>query len=198
MTWFGKRSRSYLVAGFVAVLMLASGGQAVLAQGCAGSYAATALHPMPQHPVVGLDIRDASPQNVALGQRFMQGIKDGGARIDGTRTVSLSVTYSLLGLDLNRGSSGPERSYDDWSGLAGGLNPTIPSESRMRLSQPARPRGPVTLALRVEMTRTGDSQVIWVMSLQCQYSDTDPMELAYAIGRAVGGSVGRTVGRRSL
>jgi hypothetical protein len=168
------------------------------AQQCPGSYAATALHPLAQPAVYALDIRDPSPENQRLAQRFMEGVRGTGAKVDGTPTAMISIYYSVLGLGSSSlgGDEGP--SYSDFGALSGGLSPSMPSESRMRMRQSARPSGPVTLSLRAELARPGTTQVIWVMSLQCQMTIQEPTQLAFEIGRVVGGALGKTVSRSTF
>lgn len=169
------------------------------AQRCTGTYAATALRPLPPPVIVALDIRDPSPENQRLGQRFMQGVRDAGAKVDGTATAGISVFYSVLGLDTDRLSGGGERSFADFGNFSGGgLNPSTPSEARMRVIPPRHPHSPATLALRAEVTHRGSTQVDWVLSLQCQMTEQEPMELAYEIGRLIGGALGRTVPRQAF
>ena len=189
--WNRATALVLLLLGMVAAMPAA-------AQQCSGSYAATALHPLPQPAVFALDIRDPSPENQRLAQRFMQGVKGTGAKVDGTPTAMISIYYSVLGLgsDSLSGSEGP--SYSDFGGFAGGLNRSAPTETRMRMRQPSHPHGPVTLSLRAELARPGTTQVIWVMSLQCQMTEQEPTQLAFEIGRIVGGALGQTVSRTSF
>lgn len=68
----------------------------------------------------------------------------------------------------------------------------------MRVIPPAHPHSPATLALRAEVTRRGGTQVDWILSLQCQMTEQEPMELAYEVGRLIGGALGRTVPRQAF
>jgi len=179
-----------------AVLAMAAPG--AWAQGCVGTYAATALHPLPQPTVAGIDIRDPSPENQRLAARFMQGVRAAGVRTEGAANVAISVTYSLLGLGPDRPGGGESASRSDFAGLSGGLSRGLPPEGRMRIAPPAHPHGPVSLVLRADATRPGAGQVLWVLSLQCRLGETDADTLAEEIGRVVGGALGRTVARRPL
>lgn len=185
---------------YVLVLLFTSAGALpAAAQRCAGTYAATALHPLPQPTIVGLDIRDQSPENLRLGRRFMQGARDGGAKIDGTPTAMISINYSLLGLGVGldaRNDGG--RDYEDFGGMAGGISRSAPRETRMRLRPPVHPHAPVTLALRAEVVKPGTTQILWVLSLQCQMTEQEPNMLAYDVGRVVGEALGHTVPRRAF
>ena len=73
-----------------------------------------------------------------------------------------------------------------------------PGSSRMRLRQPSHPHAPVTLSLRAEVTQPGSTQVAWVLSLQCQMTEQEPVSLAYDVGRMVGGAIGQTLRPRAF
>lgn len=167
------------------------------AQRCAGTYAATAIHPLPQPIVARLDIRDKSPENLRLGESFMQGVRDGGTRVDGAVNAVISINYSVI--DLNAGMGGIEGpSYEGFGGFSGGPDPSLPGSSRMRLRQPAHPHAPVTLSLRAEVSQPGGARVDWVLSLQCQMTEQEPVSLAYEVGRMIGGTIGQTVRPRAF
>jgi hypothetical protein len=167
------------------------------AQRCAGTYAATAIHPLPQPIVARLDIRDNSPENMRLGASFMQGVRDAGTRADGAANAVISINYSVI--DLNAGLGGVEGpSYEGFGGFSDGPDPSLPGSSRLRLRQPSHPHAPVTLSLRAEVTQPGSTQVAWVLSLQCQMTEQEPVSLAYDVGRMVGGTIGQTVRPRAF
>src|SRR5215469_10457304 len=73
--------------GNVRVRLLHSGtaflivGIAAMAWTSAGTYAATALQPLPSKVIVGLDIRDRSPRNLRLPDGFLTGVHDAGIAV---------------------------------------------------------------------------------------------------------------------
>lgn len=176
---------------------------AAAAQGCAGTYAATALHALAHPVVVGLDVRDATPEHEVLAQRFLQGARDGGVKTEGAVTTMIGINYSVL-----RAETGPSwgrsdlLSSDHFGGLREGIDPPpVPAvfNGRMLRQREQMPqRQPVTLTLRAEATRPGAAQVLWVMSLQCQVQTADAAVIAYELGRVVGQAVGRTVPRQAF
>lgn len=192
----GDLTPRMVIGAMVAAMIVVGFVPAAGAEGCAGSIAATLIHPLPQPVIVALDPRDDAPESRARAAQFMQGLRDGGAKLDGTPTVSLGIAYSFIGLDSDRPAAPPRDSYTDFGGLAGGMNPALPAETRLRLRPPSHPHDPVTLVLRADLTRHGATQVLWVASLQCQLSEQEATSLAYDLGRLIGGSIGRTMARR--
>ncbi len=170
------------------------------AQGCTGSYAATALHPIPQPLVARLDVRDPSPENQVLAQRFLQGARDAGAKVDGPPTALISINYSVLGPERGPYARGVEHSYDQFGGFADSVSRSAPEFTGRLLRQQGQPPAPqpVMLTLRAELTRPDAAQVIWVLSLQCQVHTAEPPVLAYEIGQLVGHALGKTVPRQAF
>jgi len=164
------------------------------AQDCHGSYAATLLRPLAMPTVIALDIHDDSDMNKMLAARFLQGMRDGGAKLDGRPNAHLSISYNILGLERDEPRGGEGRSFENFSGFSGGFIPSVPAQTPMRLRTPMHPHGNLTLMLRAELAATGSTRVDWFASLQCTMSDLDPPRLAYDIGRLIGGLAGRRVG----
>src|SRR5690349_15145379 len=79
----------------VSVLLLCGGASA--APSCEGTYAATVLRPLPERMVVDLDIRDRSPRNLMLAERFLRGIREAGIGVGQDGNVLLHVSTSRLG-----------------------------------------------------------------------------------------------------
>jgi len=182
----------------VCALLAASLALPAVAQECRGSYAATLLHPVVIPTVITLAVHDDSDTNKTLAARFLQGMHDGGAKLDGRPNAQLSISYSILGLERDRPGGGGGRSFEDLSGFSGGPSQSLPAQSAMRLRLPMHPHGNLTLMLRAELSAVGSMRVDWVASVQCTMSDLDPPRLAYDMGRLIGGAAGRTMGRTAF
>jgi hypothetical protein len=168
------------------------------AQECRGSYAATLLHPIAVPTVITLDVHDDSDTNKMLAARFLQGMRDGGAKLDGRPNAQLSLSYSILGLERDRPGGGEGPGFADFSGFSGGSIPSVPAQSAMRLRSPVHPHGNLTLTLRAELSAVGSTRIDWVASVQCTMSDLDPPWLAYDMGRLLGRAAGHTVARAAF
>jgi len=164
---------------------------------CNGTYAATLLQPLPTPMVVALDIRDDSPANVRMGDRFLAGLRDAGVAVGAAPNVVLHVaTYRIIGTP-KRPEDGEERSYSEMSGLGGGHQYEVPAVSGV----PLVPRGPSAapmLILRIEATEGQAQRTSWVASVQCQLIGTDDGQRAQDIGRVLGAVLGQRVELRPL
>jgi len=181
----------------VCTLLAATLALPAAAQECRGTYAATLLHPVALPTVIARAVHDDSDTNKMLAARFLQGMRDGGAKLDGKPNAQLNISYSIVGLEQNRpGEDG--HSFEDFSGFSTGLIPSLPAQSAMRLQLPMHPHGNLTLTLRAELSAVGSMRVDRVASVQCTMSGLDPPRLAYDMGRLIGGAAGRTAGRAAF
>jgi hypothetical protein len=151
--------------------------------------------------VVDLDIRDRSPRNLALADRFLKGVREAGVAVGREANVLLHVSTSRL-----RGTSagtprGAERTYSELGGLAGGgmrpqLSPVPATGVKASRSAPA---AQPLLALRVDATEGKNTRIIWVASLQCQMTGRpDDGGVAQELGRVIGGALGKRVERQAF
>jgi hypothetical protein len=74
------------------LLAIAASPAAMAMQSCDGSVAATSLQAIPEHPTVGLDVRDDSPDTQKLAQRFIAGLRLAGVAVGSKPNVLLYVT----------------------------------------------------------------------------------------------------------
>src|SRR5205085_1229908 len=84
-------------AGYAVIVVLSAAAlsrNAVAAPACEGRYSATPLQPLPTRVVVGLDVRDASPEHQRLAERFLAGIQSAGRKTGPQPTVVLHLTVS--------------------------------------------------------------------------------------------------------
>lgn len=197
---------SVVIAG--AMLGLAAPiGPARALESCSGQYAAAALHPLPVPTVVKLNLRDNSPVNVNLAKAFTAGMQRAGLQVEGTPTVNLSITFTILG---QGGSSGPGSAQPGGPGtggrggsdanapwLQGGWTAQLPDMPRSGLFTPQQPAQSAFLVLRVEATDPTGA-IDWVGSVQCTLLGNDDQTLAYQLGYRIGGTLGQRVEQSPL
>lgn len=165
---------------------------------CPGTYAATLLHPLPTRIVVDLDIHDRSQRNLMLADRFLMGVRDAGVAVGQDSTVLLHVSTSRLGDDGSRSGAGPERSYPELYGLAGGgMQRALPPLPSRGIAAPRpQPASAPLLVLRVDATEGKATRISWIATVQCQIAGTDEGLLAQELGRAIGGALGKRIERQ--
>ena len=188
-------------AVLLAASVMARGSGANAAPRCQGTYAATSLQPLPERVVVDLDIRDRSPRNLMLADRFLRGVREAGVAVAQDANVLLHVSTSRLGETSSGAPRGAERTYSELGGLAGGgmrprLSP-LPTTG-MKASRSAPSAQPL-LALRVDATEGKNTRIAWVASLQCQMTGRpDDGGVAQELGRVIGGALGKRVERQAF
>src|SRR6185312_10794386 len=100
---------------------------------------ATPLQPLPTRVVVGLDVRDASPEHQRLAARFLAGVQRAGRKTGPQPTVVLHLTISSLDGGTGVSNREPERGIAGLSGLQGGVQPSLPAMPDDRITQPRTP-----------------------------------------------------------
>jgi len=187
-------------AVLLAASVMAWGSGASAAPSCQGTYAATSLHPLPERVVVDLDIRDRSPRNLMLADRFLRGVREAGVAVAQDANVLLHVSTSRLGETSSGAPRGAERTYSELGGLAGGgMRPRlVPLPATGMKASRSAPAGQPLLALRVDATEGKNTRIAWVASLQCQTTGSDDGGVAQELGRVIGGALGKRVERRAF
>ena len=107
------------------LLAITASPAAMAMQSCNGTVAATALQAIPDHPTVGLDVRDNSADTQKLAQRFNAGLRLARVAVGPKPNVVLYVTGSTLDGGSNSGG-GSARTYSDLSVFDGGKMPKLP------------------------------------------------------------------------
>ena len=167
---------------------------------CQGTYAATSLQPLPERVVVDLDIRDRSPRNLTLAERFLGGVREAGVAVGQDANVLLHVSTSRLGETSSGATRGAERTYSELGGLAGGgMRPKLPPmpATGTRASRPAPTAQPL-LVLRMDATVGTDTRSAWIASVQCRMTGSDEGDVAQELGRVIGGALGKRVERQAF
>jgi len=182
----------------IALIVIAWPGSASAMGSCQGTYAAFLLHALPARPVVALDVRDASPRNQRLADRFLAGIREAGVATGSVPNVTLHVTASQ-NIETARGSARrPERRSAGLSALQSGNLRGRQAMPAGRITAPRAGRASPLLDLHVEARRANETRVSWWASLQCRATGTDQGQLAQDLGRVIGSALGRRIDRRGL
>ncbi len=185
------------IFGIALIAIVWSGGASAMGS-CDGSYSANLLHALPDRPVVGLDVRNPSPRNQRLADRFLAGIRTAGVATGTNPNVMLHVTTSQI-IDTVGGSARrPERRSAGLSALQSGNLRTLPAMPGNRITTPRPSRTSPLLDLRVDATRSNESRISWVAHVQCRATGRDEGQLAQDLGRVIGGALGRRIDRRGL
>ncbi len=162
LAWYGKRSRRIAALAAALAALGWAGGAGAAISSCDGTYSATLLHKLPTPMVVGLDVRDDSPANQRMAQRFLAGLREAGVTVGASPNVVLQISSRI-----RRGTPGAkEAGESDNSGqsdMAGGLQPVGPEFS----SDTSRTPEPL-LSLRIEAAAGPDKQVAWWAAVQCK------------------------------
>jgi hypothetical protein len=179
-------------------------GAARALDACAGQYSAALLAPLPAPAVIALDVRDNSPDNLALAAAFTRGLQEAGQTVSGAPTVRLSVTYNIMGQDTANNpppmqqAGGPSIANlggagNDAPWLQGGQTAQMPDMPRYDMFTPQQTAQSGLLAMRVQARSTATNAVVWIGSIQCTLQGTDNQALAYQLGARIGGTLGQRV-----
>ena len=185
----------------LAALLSLGAGAAQAQYACGGSYAATLLHPLPFPTVVALEIYDNSPENVRLGAKFTDGLRQAGVTVDGTPNARLRLTMNILGPNGPSLGSSRQTEYQDWKAMGGGVDQQLPDTPNQGIIPRRGSRngpGASTLMLRAEITDPDTRPVAWVATLQCAIGSQSNDQLAYDLGVLIGGAIGKTVARKTF
>lgn len=194
----GPRWSLYRSIFGIALIAIAWSGSALAMGSCRGTYAAFLLHALPARPVVALDVRDASPRNQGLADRFLAGMREAGIATGTDPNVTLHVTSSQIIETAGGSGRRPERRAAGLSALQSGNLRSRPAMPSNRITAPAPGRAPPMLDLRVDAIRRNESRVSWFASVQCRATGTDRGQLAQDLGRVIGRALGKRIERRSL
>jgi hypothetical protein len=184
-------------AGVLIAGVLAAGlaGRAGATETCSGTFAAELLHPLPERVVAGLDIRDQSPDHLALGRRFLAGMRTAGVTVGPAPNVLLSITSSRLEIGTDQPDGRAERDATAPPGLQGGVQQGLPAMPDTHMGETASPPSPPTAIYRVEAREPSARRISWVANVQCQLLGTDDGAAAEDLGRVIGGALGRRIER---
>jgi hypothetical protein len=174
------------------LLAITASPAAMAMQSCNGTVAATALQPIPDHPTVGLDVRDNSADTQKLAQRFNAGLRLAGVAVGSKPNVLLYVTGSTLDDGSGRGG-GSARTYSDLSVFDGGKMPKLPPMPSEQLRTGRTPPSLPMLSIKAQATVSGSDRVAWVALIQCKRTGHNDGQLATELGQLVGGILGKRV-----
>jgi hypothetical protein len=165
---------------------------------CEGTYTAMSLRPLPEHIVVGIDVRDRSPRNLMLAERFLAGIGYAGVEVGPEPNVLLHVGTSGFQQPLGRSDGSYVRGRPELSGLQGGMQISPPAIPNTRFGTPRPVPSPPPLNLRVDATEVKATRISWTTVVRCQRIGADDGALAQDLGRAIGAILGKRIDPRPL
>lgn len=191
----------------LAGLLLFDPGVGRAMDSCSGTYSATLLSPLARPPVVALDVSDSSDMTARLAQAFTGGMLDAGVTVSGTPTVSLRLSYQVVGQDGSvpggpamSQSGDPQTGWSSWSGgqtaaLQGGISLALPDILNTDMFSPGQSAQSGLLMLRAEARNSGAAAPNWIAMLQCTVQTTDSLQLARQLGYLLGGAFGKEVAK---
>lgn len=172
------RIGAMVVASFGMVVSM--GGAARADQTCVGTLSGNLISPLPKQPAILLHVSDASAANVALAERFKNGMRAAGVTLSDTGGVTMELATSILGgasATSGTGTVSPE------FGLTGTL---------------AKSAEDAVLTMSISLMDTTLAQIDWVGYVNCKIRTTDLGQMAQDLGYAVGKSIGQTFPPRKL
>jgi hypothetical protein len=164
----------------VLAVCLLGAGPAVADRSCIGKLSGSMIDTLPHPAVINVHITDASPANVALGERFKAGMRAGGAMLSDTGPVTMELATSITGLPA--GTSG-----------TGAVSPEFGQVGNLQGS----PEPPV-LTMSISLMDTTQAQIDWVGYVNCRISTSDMGAVAQDLGYAIGRSIGQDFSPRPL
>jgi hypothetical protein len=175
---------------------------------CSGEYSTAVFQPLPVPTVVYLNLHESSDPNTVLASAFTNGMRDAGVETNGPATVSLRVTYQVLGqgptgnpaaaapIAIGNTDTGWGAQWgDSQTWLDGGWNTSLPDLPRYDVFHPQQQAQPAVLVIRVEADNAQTGAIDWIGMVQCTVRGSNNQVLAYQLGRLIGGSFGKRVSR---
>ena len=172
--------RSLPRLAIIAALGVVAPGLAAAMDSCAGTYSATLLSPLAAPTVVALNVSDSSDLTARLAKAFTAGMQDAGVTVAGTPTVSLRLSYSVVGQGGGSVPGGPlinptsdaQTGWSSWAGgqteaLQGGITLALPDIPSADMFNPQTPTQSGLLMLRAEARNTDGQTASWIAVLQC-------------------------------
>jgi len=176
-------------------LILAGGfaGTAAAMETCRGQLSASPLRPLPVPAVVGVDLRDNSPENTQFAAAFTRGMSDAGAKVPGgsAATVQLRLNWQVLSPGGGNDQGGGNRPVPAQPGPQGGIDRTLPDIPNQHVFLPGPPLQAGLLIFRAEARDPTGSTIYWIGSVQCTLQAGENETLLYQLGRVIGASIGQ-------
>ena len=174
-------------------------GAALAGDTCSGTMFSGALGPLPKSITIGLLLRDDSPRNLAMAQRFKDGLASGGARVEGIANTQLAITAQFYPANSNFRNNLPTqpagRATFDW----GGIPRTAPDQTRMDIRRGSNGGGGATvLVLRADLRPADSGRVAWSATVRCDVQTTDMNQLAFDLGALLGPTIGKSTPNRNF
>lgn len=178
MAWTARAGA--LLALCAATAVMAGTRPALAAPSCAGTLSGNLISPLPRPTSLQVHITDASAANIALGERFKDGLRAAGATIADNGQVTMEFASSITGLPVQ-------------SNTSGAVSPEFGQVGRL----PLGPEPPV-LTMSISLVDNREAQIDWVGYISCKIHSADMNVVAHDLGIAVGRSIGQNFAPRPL
>ncbi|MBS0639782.1 MAG: hypothetical protein JSS43_07915 [Proteobacteria bacterium] len=194
----------FILFPILAAGLMASGAAKAM-DSCTGTYSAALLSPLTAPTVVALAVSDNSDMTTRLAQAFTGGMQDAGVTVTGAPTVSLQLSYQVVGQGgsvpggpVMSQAGDPQTGWSSWSGgqtaaLQGGITLAMPDIPNTDMFNPAQGSQSGLLMLRAEARANGAGAPNWIAMLQCTVQTTDSLQLARQLGYLLGSAIGKEV-----
>jgi hypothetical protein len=157
----------------LAAAIFAVGGPALAGDACSGTYMTSVMQPIPVPPTVALA---EAPENPALADRFLGGLRAGGALLDPSSPLKLGLLFTLA-----TRASGPLQgtvySGFNWADQGGHLADI----------------NAASVNLTVNLVDSTSAAYVWIASAQCAIKVPDAGAVAAELGNLIGRTLGRDV-----
>ena len=169
-----RAAGAMLAAGSIA----ASGGPALAGDACTGTYMTSVMQPVSLPVTVAF--ADA-PENPALANHFLAGLRAGGALVDPSSPLKLGLLFTL-----STAASGPLQgtTYNNfnWADNGGALADIHAS----------------IVNVTANLVDRNSAAYVWIASAQCTVKVHDGAAVATELGNLIGRTLGRSVPNGTL
>ncbi len=159
-------------------LLVAPAGPALAGDACKGTFMTSVMQPIPLPAKIAL--ADA-PENPALADHFLAGLRAGGAEVDPASPFKLGLLFTIA-----TPSSGPLQgtTYNNfnWADNGGTLVDINAS----------------TVNITANLVDSNSAAYVWIASAQCIIKVRDGAEVATELGNLIGRTLGRNVQNGTL
>jgi hypothetical protein len=171
---------TYCAAGAIlaASLLASGGGPALAGDACGGTYTTSVLQQVPLPLTVALA---EAPENPALAERFVAGMRAGGARIDPASSLRMDLLFTLS-TPASGATQGTVYNNFNWADQGGALADVT--------------AGRVSLSAHV--MDISSYAYVWVATAQCDIRTQDAGAVAAELGAFIGRTLGQNVPNGAL
>ncbi len=168
------------VAGamLAAALLALSTGPALAGDACSGSYTTSLLQQVPLPVTIALA---EAPENPALAEHFLAGLRAGGAQIDPSSPLRLGLVFTLATASSSPGQGSVYNNFT-WADQGGALADINAS----------------TVTITANLVDSSSAAYVWIGSARCIIKVSDGGAVATELGAFIGRTLGRNVPNGTL